>query len=260
MPNTPNPTLNDLESLEKKIENLPNEAKRQFYKLRNIYPHYYGSTTKLGIFFTNCYKINDTHWIGLYLNMCLINHSCAPNAMIDTTHLQDKEPCCQIRAIKDISKGEEVTVFYFKHQEDRSYKELGVNAVQRKKAIRNFFQFECICCVCSGNVPDQGDIIKELLKLHKLLFRNKSGKNPSASLHVKILEKIVDLNMKLYIGCIYDKVWSLQELFGAACKAQEKDLKRKAFDTLKKLGEDMNLSRVLEHCEQMRPCLTDTET
>ena len=187
-------------------------------------------------------------WI-LFLNTTLINHSCAPNAFVDLFKKESGETWCEVRAIKDISKGEEVTVFYEVYQDfGTSYLVYGCNAQERRMEIKKMFKFYCKCAVCSGNVPEQEDVIKELLKLQKVLY--KSRKKPSnLALEVKTLNKIVGLNLRLYIGSGEDKIWSMQGLGLAAERAGNKDLMKKASDGLKKLTEDWKIDRLVRWCK-----------
>ena len=102
-------------------------------------------------------------------------------------------------------------------------------------------------------VPDQEDIIKELLELHGTLD-DEAGqvltpdrtpqikKKPSDwAKDLKTIDKIVDLNQKLYIGSVYDKEWSLELLMRAAAMAGDRDLMKKAMEGCKKLSEDTNM-------------------
>ena len=132
----------------------------------------------------------------LLLNLILINHSCAPNADFEP----DEEGECVVRAIRDISKGEEVTLFYKTPRtvgpENLTYKRFGCNVKERMKVIKDQFGFDCKCCVCTGVVPDQEDIIKELLELHSV---------ENLTIFLQTFDQIVDLNLRLYIGSLHDK-------------------------------------------------------
>merc|ERR1739838_1083819 len=86
----------------------------------------------------------------LFLNVALINHSCSPNANSETIQ-KDGEPWDEIRAIRDISKGEEVTTCVIPM--------VGCNSQERRAKIKECFQFDCKCCVCTGIIPNQEDIV-----------------------------------------------------------------------------------------------------
>ena len=105
----------EFDSLMKQIDNLPSEAKSQFYKLAdteqfNLGGFHAGAEKRMRdkavqIFVNNANGNHDS--MILYLNVILLNHSCAPNSAAEPS----KEGECVVRAIRDISKGEEVTLF-----------------------------------------------------------------------------------------------------------------------------------------------------
>ena len=102
----------------------------------------------------------------MFLNVALINHSCSPNAISEFIQ-KEGETWDQVRAVKDISKGEEVTTFYAQcgckeMDEFFSFKAFGSDSKTRRAALKKHFRFDCKCCVCSGTVPEQEDIFKEL--------------------------------------------------------------------------------------------------
>ena len=183
----------------------------------------------------------------LFLNGVLINHSCAPNAYEDKT----EDGSIEVRAIKDISKGEEITIFY-RSRDCFSYKEFGCNAKERMTVIKDDFGFDCKCCVCIGDVPDQEDIIKELLELHENLDWEAANESEEGlSDYVQAIDKIVDLNLGLYIGSFYDKVRALALGLGAAYRLQDADRMEKAMNQLKKIAEETKLKNIKEDQEQM---------
>ena len=88
----------------------------------------------------------DDFWI-LFVNAGLLNHSCAPNAASETFVPKDKNDIrAEVRAIKDINKGEEITIFYNIYK-DYSYKVFGSTIEERKIAIKKNFDFDCKCCL-----------------------------------------------------------------------------------------------------------------
>ena len=248
LPSDPLEALKDPDSLMKQIEKLPSEAKLLFYKLEErlaIKGRNLGNVKEFDNFFSNAIK--DGNWAILFLNGTLLNHSCAANACLDTIQ-QEGETWCEVRAIKDISKGEEVTVFYEGELEygTLSYQVYGCNKRERKMAIQKQFGFDCKCDVCSGKVSEQEDIIKELLKLHKALDQSRKRQPSDLAQEVQILEKIVDLNLRLYIGTVDDKICSMEALGEAAEQARNVELTKKAWDGLKKLTKDLKIDRLVQ--------------
>ena len=130
----------DVDSVMRQVDNLPSEAKHLFYKLEEVQGEW---AKELKIFARNAMLNHTFNEYRLFLNGVLINHSCAPNAISET--LDDGS--MEFRAIKDISKGEEITNFYWCF-DDFSYKNFGCNVKERMKVIKDRFGFECKYCVC----------------------------------------------------------------------------------------------------------------
>ena len=148
-------------SLKDQIEKLPTEAKSQYYKLtagdrRNIYNVSRSDFEVLKLFLHNS---NITRIIGkdecsavLHLNIALVNHSCVPNAAIGNlkpTEL-DGDQDLELRAIKDIFKGEEITICYYDH-----VTEYGSMLRKRKINFKKLQRFDCKCPMCLGQVSCQ---------------------------------------------------------------------------------------------------------
>ena len=85
----------------------------------------------------------------LSLNFALVNHSCVPNVAMGAKKLND-ECKVEVRAIKDISRGEEVTVSYLN---DDYISEFGLNRQKRREKLKKALFFDCNCSFCSEN-PD----------------------------------------------------------------------------------------------------------
>ncbi|XP_068608844.1 LOW QUALITY PROTEIN: histone-lysine N-methyltransferase SMYD1-like [Brachionichthys hirsutus] len=91
--------------------------------------------------------------VGLFPNLCLVNHDCWPNctatlnhgnqsAVNSTLHSQRR---IELRAIGKISEGEELTVSYVDF--------LNVSA-DRQKTLKEHFYFECTCRHCTQHTKD----------------------------------------------------------------------------------------------------------
>ena len=243
-------SLDTLPSLLMQIENLPSEAKLLFYKLEwHRAPDCPKLLDELDIFFSNAKQNRNGDWGLLFLNIALVNHSCAPNAILDTNKEEGTvESWCEVKAIKDISKGEEITLFYETEGNHYSYQKYGCNAQERMMVIKEDFKFDCKCCVCSGKVPEQEEIIRNLLDLHGALELNDSRLDFAEK--VRIWDQIVDLNSRLYIGSFVDKISSMEDMREATQQAKDEILEKKAFDGLKKIAEDYKLNRAIELCKE----------
>ena len=135
-------------------------------------------------------------------------------------------------------------------EETFTIKAFGCNTRERRAVLKKHFRFDCKCCVCTGTIPDQEDIIKELLELHRRFDFNQSRKKrKDAANQVKLADKIVDLTLKLYIGNIEDKVNSLDLLFETALDAKDVVLFKKALDGLGKMAKDTGIRSVVKDCE-----------
>ena len=246
LPSLENTGPDTSESLMKQIENLPSEAKSLFYKLdyRKSKSFLLDAPLEMDMFYNNCTILgNETL---LYLNRSLINHSCAPNSAVGSADVpkEGEDNIVIARAIKNISKGEEISIFY---QFDLSpmipsYKIFGCNAQDRMRIIKDEFDFDCKCSVCSGNVRDQEDIIRKLLQLHGTLDDLNSDQTKDWARELQIRRKILDLNLKLYIGSVYDKANAIYMMYTTARMARDVFQQRRAINEFKKLAEDTKLA------------------
>ena len=256
------PDSTAMDSMMTQIGNLSSEAKKQFYKLKpplesdlefafrylNL-PEY--GRDEYDIFRNNCVHIGQYCFI--YLNQSLVNHSCSPNAvkvLSSPARQPGMKTKSETRAIKDISKGEEITVCNIEE-----IKMLG--NVRRMKPDQRM-AFVCKCDVCSGKIPGQEDIIQELLKLRscRSLHSNQYQKKPSDwRRDAKTADKIADLTLKLDLGKITTKIYAFQDLARAAQMARDEDLQKKALDIMKKFVEDTRVEEIKEKYDLLKICV-----
>lgn len=117
-----------------KVKALSKEEQRQFLALHNNSP---GKHAFTGIAKTNCLPCgSDSTTGGIYLTICLINHSCLPNAHNNWNEDYEEET---IHATKPIKAGEEITIDYSKADPSHI----------RQQQLRNSFGFDCQCTLCS---------------------------------------------------------------------------------------------------------------
>ena len=262
-PNSGKPAC-PIDSLNLQIGKLPTEAKYQFYKLwtwsefdtkiLTIVPeHVFANRNKtefegLKLFLGNARFNRKGNYFSLYLNLALVNHSCAPNAeegeLRPEIETKDQVHQYELRAIKGISRGEEINTSYFYN----SIKGFGYDAQKMKEGLMQEQSFDCVCSVCSGQVADQQEILKRLAEL-QLQF------NPEVigfeKWEVRIQDKIVDLTMQLYIGKLDDKIRELDIMVRIAHLARDQNLVRKAMDMWKQLVVDTQLAEVGRTCQIM---------
>ena len=147
----------------------------------------------------------------LFLNIALLNHSCDPNAeksSLSEDSDQESKELYELRAIKNISKGEEITIFYL-----CSGSVLAPHSLIRYNLLSRFDGLDCKCKVCTGERPNQDDIKEELRMLMKppMVTNTLRQKNlyrmTIADWKRKVLdsEKAVELLEELYYGSTFGK-------------------------------------------------------
>lgn len=128
------------EKIAKALSTLSSEQRAAFSELHNADPSHpqHNWTT----FNTNALPLGAGSPKGaVYATLCRINHSCLPN----THHAWNENLKLEtIHALRDISKGEEVTIAYT----------LDGTRAERRALLHNQFGFECQCEVCSASDED----------------------------------------------------------------------------------------------------------
>ena len=236
-------------SLLDQIENLPSEGKLQFYKLEIPYlpedlNKKMNGHKELLIVLAN--GTDDEIFWRLHLNIALINHSCAPNAAKGLLQPEagddESDTRLEIRAIKDILKGEEITIFY---DHPKNYRTIALKE-ERKNAFREM-GFHCKCNACSGEIESQDEIVKEFLRVHAKLYPDpeppKKGYVDWAQ-ESKYFERYAELSLRTDIGRISDKTKMLDLLVIAAHMARDQDLLKKAMAMWKEVIENTKLEEL----------------
>jgi len=249
-------------SLKDQIDSLPSEARGQYYKLTtsddtNSYNLSRSSDIEVLNLFLSHSKIymSGGKYLLLHLNIALVNHSCAPNASSGSRKPKDQEDgqerSMELRAIKNIGKGEEITICEF-----RDVKKFGSIPRKRKTAIKRNLGFDCKCPVCLGQVPGQEKTVKKLIELHSKLNPTPSDWRREAG----IWSRIVDVTMELHIGDPREKVMALDALLRFAHLARDKDLRRKAMDMWRQCAEDTKLEAIQMNYEEIEMDLVQWST
>ena len=251
------------------IDKLPIEAKLQFNKLtaptddqamnihiRNLAGGNKEDAKLLKKFINNSLGIRNNGSACLFLNHALVNHSCAPNAASGKGDLDPEKGvrCHVLRAIKDISKGEEIATCYV----GRIW-EFGFDVKKRRSKLSlQFLSFVCKCAVCLGKIPGQEEIGKRLKKLHSLLSDNHYLKDFKAwRKETDILSQIVDLTLQLHVGKVDDKFQALNLLIRRAHLVRDEDLVMKTMKTWKEMADNIQLSDFLRSYEIMQSSLAE---
>uniref|UniRef100_A0A8B9H2U7 [histone H3]-lysine(4) N-trimethyltransferase n=1 Tax=Astyanax mexicanus TaxID=7994 RepID=A0A8B9H2U7_ASTMX len=127
-----------------------------------------------GVINCNAYTLSDQKGlqavgVGLFPNLCLVNHDCRPNCTVILNHGNQtfldasfhSQRRIELRALGNISEGEELTVSYVDF--------LNVSK-DRQQQLKWQYYFDCNCEYCAGGVKD--DLMTAV--------KEKDGKKPSA--------------------------------------------------------------------------------
>ena len=117
-----------------RLKDMSRESQRQFLSLHNNFP---GKSPFSGIFKTNALPCGSGSPVGgVYPTICLINHSCMPNAHNNWNSAEEHET---IHAIRSIERGDEITISY----------DHGGASSERQALLQNSFGFSCTCSGCT---------------------------------------------------------------------------------------------------------------
>jgi len=224
-----------LQELKDQISKMSEEQKNKFYQLTakgKINPAQLAAALRenclheLDIFLSNAIvkRINGDK-ISLFPSNSLMNHSCAPNVHHTNSDAADE---LEVRALKDILKGEEVTHCYTRGL---------MTSSQMKTKLQEAFHFDCKCGVCSGSIPHQDVLISEISSKINLLYspfdtlyrkKKKDWMNVASE-----LERAVDLSKQLYIGRISERLKVYRLFVVASQMARDSIRLKKAMDVMK---------------------------
>ena len=238
-----------LHELKEQISKLSEEQKSKFYQLT---PHAVGKLIptqvtsalrenclkEFTLFVNNCTGLNiDKDTLYLFINSSLLNHSCAPNATVEKCG--DDLQHNKVIAIKDISKGEEVTESYLEGLELKT-------KTQMRTELQADCSFDCKCGVCTGSIPDQDGIISKIKQLVP------SPTNPivcTPITHNLRLERAAELTKQLYVGRFHARIAVLEQFVYASQRARDPIRLKKAVEFMKEeIGVRMMESSIFGNC------------
>ena len=180
---------------------------------------------ELDIFVSNSVKRTNDDNMALFPSNSLMNHSCAPN--VHQRYPSDAGDENEVRAIKDILKGEEVTQCYTRGL---------MTSSQMKTKLQEAFRFDCKCGVCSGSIPHQDVLISEISSKTAILYsqtvsryqkKKKDWMNEASQ-----LGRAVDITKQLYIGQLSDRLKVHEPFVVASQMARDPIRLKKAMDVL----------------------------
>jgi hypothetical protein len=155
------------------MNSLSEQQRQSMLSMHNIYPYSNIAERCLGIIRTNALPI-DANDIGggLFLEACRINHSCDNNAQKSWIQRIKRHT---VHALRDISKGEEITIYYLNSDSARAV---------RQKRLQDKFGFLCSCKLCSLSEEESQQSDKRLATIDQLDdLIGRDGRSMNFSLH-----------------------------------------------------------------------------
>lgn len=129
--------VKEMEDMKKRFGALPIGQRDEVLKLHSRNGLNTGDKgLELDIFYTNSVQCGKQGF-GLFLNFSKINHSCNPNA--NHFWIEDSKKKASL-ALRDIKKGEELTICYGPHLLPRD---------ERRDHLLRHYHFICMCETCS---------------------------------------------------------------------------------------------------------------
>lgn len=123
-----------IKTVAKELKGLSKDEQRQFLSLHNNFP---GQHAFNGIVRTNALPCGPESRVGgIYPKICLINHSCIPNAHNNWNPEAQHET---IHALRDILAGEEIMISY----------DMSLPSTARWAKLKDSFGFQCRCELCT---------------------------------------------------------------------------------------------------------------
>ncbi|KAM9440390.1 histone-lysine N-methyltransferase SMYD1a [Clarias gariepinus] len=135
-----------------------------------------------GVINCNAFTLSDQRGlqavgVGLFPNLCLVNHDCWPNCTVILNHGSQtaldtalhSHRRIELRALEMIPEGVELTV---------SYVDFLNLSKDRQKLLKNQYYFDCKCEQCSNNIKDN----------LMMAVKETDGKKPSAELVKEVTE------------------------------------------------------------------------
>ncbi|XP_046694481.1 histone-lysine N-methyltransferase SMYD1a isoform X2 [Silurus meridionalis] len=163
----------DLEQLKKDVDNFQDYWKGNKKQYSTDYVSHI-----FGVINCNAFTMSDQRGIqavgvGLFPNLCLVNHDCWPNCTVILNHGR-----IELRALENIPEGVELTV---------SYVDFLNLSKDRQKLLKKQYYFDCKCEHCSGGIKD------ELM----MAVKETDGKKPSAELVKEVMDFSVEALAKI---------------------------------------------------------------
>jgi hypothetical protein len=141
----------------RQVATLSKHQQRAFLSMHNIHPYKDAAEQYLGIVRTNSLPAEaDGDKGAIFVEACRINHACDNNAQ---KSWNEKIKRHTVHALRDIDKGEEITITYLGPLKNRT---------ARQKALQERFGFTCLCHLCSLPPEQSQDSDRRLEEIHRL--------------------------------------------------------------------------------------------
>ncbi|XP_072433194.1 histone-lysine N-methyltransferase Smyd1-like isoform X2 [Chiloscyllium punctatum] len=171
--------LSSLADLQDHVDDLSEEEKRQLMSDVEVLHKYWRSNDQrfdsqsishiFGVINCNGFTISDQRGlqavgVGLFPNLCLVNHDCWPNCTVILNNGK-----IELRAIQKIKAGEELTV---------SYVDFLKLSAERRSQLKKHYYFDCTCEHCTKGIKD--DLMQAV--------KEEDGKKPSGETVKEVIE------------------------------------------------------------------------
>jgi hypothetical protein len=144
-------------SICQQVEALTEHQRQAFLSMHNIHPYMNATEQYLGIFRTNALPAEAVGDKGaIFPVACRINHACDNNAQKSWNKKIKRHT---VHALRDINKGEEITITYLAPLKNRR---------ARHKALQEKFGFACLCRLCSLPLEQSQESDRRLEEIHRL--------------------------------------------------------------------------------------------
>ncbi|XP_061755095.1 histone-lysine N-methyltransferase SMYD1-like isoform X1 [Nerophis ophidion] len=160
--------LTTLDELEDHIEDMQEDELKEFKVDIHNFLDYWPRSSKqhtsdvishvLGLINCNGFTVSDQRGlqavgVGLFPNLCLINHDCWSNCTVILNHgnqsavntMYHSQPRIELRSLGKIAEGEELTV---------SYVDFINLSEERRKLLKSQYFFDCTCEHCKNRIKD----------------------------------------------------------------------------------------------------------
>ncbi|KAL9127121.1 MAG: hypothetical protein Q9217_003947 [Psora testacea] len=144
-------------SICQQVDALSEHQRRAFLSMHNIHGYRNAAEQYLGIVRTNALptETNESE-AGIFLEACRINHACDNNAQKNWNGNIKRHT---VHALRDIYKGEEITIYYLRVHNNRE---------ARKEALQAKFGFICSCRLCSLSLEQSQESDRKLDEIYRL--------------------------------------------------------------------------------------------